>query len=433
MKKRWLLFIIVFGVMVATLKGQIKPYQVVDLSPYTLTLPINSNGLEQMGTTAISISNSKLLSGYQSTYFKTTSDTGIVFWCPIDGATTSPGSGSDHPRTELFESAVWSNNQSASLSAQLSINQYPSVSKNIIIGQLHGGGTVYKTYPFVMLNIKSGTLTATVKGELTGNLNTKKITLLQNVALNKKLSYTITCTGTNISFTASCNGATGVGNWTTPIPTSWINGMVHFSAGDYVQDTGTNSSDGGKVTFYKLSINHPIPVPLKFTNFTGKYSSENNIIQLSWSTENEVGIKGFWVEKCTNGGTFSTIGWVNVQLQKDQLLYSFIDSSLKTQNQLYRIRQIDEDGLSTYSPIISIKTPKREVLTASIHSTSATIRAYYDGEYSNVKASLINTEGKIIANCTLHTGWNNLPLPTNAKGVIWLKHDNSIVKLFASF
>jgi|GEM_PF-3370874 len=245
------------------------PNQVLDLSLWKLSVPVDANG----GNTgaATTISNNSLLHGYSSSYFYVLDSpyTNVVrFWCPVNGATTTPGSGSDHPRTELQETPLtWYTQDQPGitgetiggrLSAVVSVKQFPDTA-DVIIGQIHGAGTVASGYPFVMLHIRNDSVIAYVKGDTVGNAGTVHATLLTNVALGAQVTYSIVDSSNNkIYITASAPGASGTGSWNTPVPTPWQTVQVRFTAGNYLQDhePGAASSIGCKLNCYSLKITH---------------------------------------------------------------------------------------------------------------------------------------------------------------------------------
>jgi len=238
------------------------PKDILNLGPWTLTLPVDKNGSNTGAATTVD--STTLKAGYTSQYLYTSADTGVTFWCPTDGATTTPGTGSDHPRTELHENRLWTVAQKGKLQATLIINQYPPDTPSITIGQIHGGGT-WGSVPFVLLHIKSGTLYATVYNALSGSADTVH-TFIKNVALGSKIYYSIYTNGTTIYFNTIITpaGGTAVTNaWDVPVPTPFKGSvLVHFSAGDYItrHNPGDglfpNSTFGGKLTIYSLDITH---------------------------------------------------------------------------------------------------------------------------------------------------------------------------------
>ena len=403
------------------------PNNVLDLSKWSLTLPINSSGVEQMGTKAISIKAAQLTKGYTSKYFYTTPDTGVAFWCPIDGATTSPTSGTNHPRTELIEDSLWIMNQQATLSASLIVNQYPKDTNTIIIGQIHGGG-VSSAAPFVMMRIQSGSIIVYVKGNLVNDSGTVKGILLTNVALGKKLNYTISTDGAKIYATASCPGAAGTGSWSCPIPALWTTPTVHFSAGDYVQCTGNSSIDGGLVTFYSLKISHPSPLPITFSPVEARCINSQQAIQLNWSIEKAISEPSqFLIERSTNGFNFSTIARL---LSSRNKAYSFIDTKPNEGNNFFRIKQTDISGKIQYSKTVAIhyssKKATEKIVQPNVKNQTITLQ----GITHTSQVTLFNQSGKILLTKTINEGTTSLPFPNSLqKGIYFLKIEDKVFKL----
>ncbi|MBK8722529.1 MAG: T9SS type A sorting domain-containing protein [Saprospiraceae bacterium] len=72
-----------------------------------------------------------------------------------------------------------------------------------------------------------------------------------------------------------------------------------------------------------------------------------------WNTENEVRTKKYIIERSLDGEQFSEIGTVN-SLSFSINHYNFIDKSPFVGNNYYRICELDENGLKSYTNIIVI-------------------------------------------------------------------------------
>jgi len=231
------------------------PDQVLDLSHWTLTIPIDASN----GTTgkAVTITTASLLAGYTSSYFYVSADTGVVFWSPVNGATTS---GSTHPRSELREvlkptdnSVDWYWNTPSKLSAVLAVNEVPTDTGKVVVGQIHGYSV---DVPMVLIfyNYNTTTKTATVYAGVHNASDTqaKDYTLATNIALNQRFSYELDVTA-QAKLNMYVNNATPV---VVSIDSSWNGASLYYKAGNYVQDHGSSLTDGGQVTFYQLSASH---------------------------------------------------------------------------------------------------------------------------------------------------------------------------------
>ena len=94
-----------------------------------------------------------------------------------------------------------------------------------------------------------------------------------------------------------------------------------------------------------------IPTPLNWISFTGEKARQK--IVLDWVTENEVNTSHFMVERSSNGVEYTAIGNLAAAGQSRNE-YSFDDlQPLKGLN-LYRIRQVDQDGAFKYSIIVRV-------------------------------------------------------------------------------
>jgi hypothetical protein len=241
----------------------VLPKDILDLSLWSLSIPVDANGSNTGSATTIK--TSVLNSTYTSSYFYISSDNGVVFWCPTDGATTSPGQGSDHPRTELRETLNWTMAAKGKLQSTLVVNRHPIDTADIIIGQIHCSNT-YSSVPFVMLHLKDGIIQAVIKQSLTASVYHKQ-NLISGISTGTKIYYSIYTNGATIYFnviTTPPGGTSTTSTWQDAVPTDFSPSsvQVHFAAGDYVQDHTPNdglfpnSTDGGRVTMYTLTITH---------------------------------------------------------------------------------------------------------------------------------------------------------------------------------
>lgn len=103
-----------------------------------------------------------------------------------------------------------------------------------------------------------------------------------------------------------------------------------------------------------------IPLPLTLLNFNGSYSNNKSI--LNWTTQSEINVDRFEIERSVDGVTYAKVGsapakgangaTTNYQLTEDM---TNVSGALF----YYRLKSIDKDGKFTYSNIISLKTVGR--------------------------------------------------------------------------
>jgi len=223
----------------------------IDLSHWKLTLPVQAS--ENGGSGPLEISASQLTAGYiHADYFHFNPEGAMVFWCPVSGATTK---NTEYARTELREvldptddNVCWAAAGTHVLIARCRVSEVPS-SQKVIIGQIHGYSGSAK--PLIKLQFFKGRVEALVK-ENAAKGKDLKLTF-PDVGLDKDFDYEIKLQDGLLSVTV--NGATQTVNVFEKDP-EWAKQFLYFKAGAYVQDNEGTASEGARVLFSKLNVNH---------------------------------------------------------------------------------------------------------------------------------------------------------------------------------
>jgi len=226
-----------------------------NLSNWKITLPVDQNG--NLSGTAVEVQN---LSGYKnSKYFYTASDGAMVFYAPVDGATTK---GSSYARSELremnaTEKAAWNLSKGGFMTATLEVDAAPNrdgVGGKLVVGQIHGqndelvrlyweNGTVY------FVNDQAGASNSETKFTLKDSGGATP-----NVSLNEKFSYTINAKGSTLDVDVYADGK--VYESSTKINSVWQSDTFYFKAGAYLGANESNGSGAGQASFYALDVSH---------------------------------------------------------------------------------------------------------------------------------------------------------------------------------
>jgi hypothetical protein len=143
---------------------------------------------------------------------------------------------------------------------------------------------------------------------------------------------------------------TSAGNYITG-----SNGSLSFTIGEIA--VGSYSGSGGNLTQgFQPTLGASNPLPLDFLSFTGRLV--NNRTLLEWITTREINTKDFVVERSTDGATFSPIAIVqalgSTNSGSDDS-YQATDSLPLPGTDYYRLKEVDQNGQATYSPIVSVR------------------------------------------------------------------------------
>jgi hypothetical protein len=135
------------------------------------------------------------------------------------------------------------------------------------------------------------------------------------------------------------------------VPSNFITSSSQLVAFVYKDNAPLNI--GGIQQAKKWALEGNI-VPVEFVTFNASLIESG--IQLNWQTASELNNRGFEVQRSLDGNNFFDIGFVKGAGTTTEINnYSFIDNELMEETLFhYRLKQIDFDGTSNFSDIISV-------------------------------------------------------------------------------
>ncbi|MHA6494803.1 polysaccharide lyase family 7 protein [Pseudomonas borbori] len=217
------------------------PGAAYDLSHWKLTLPDDQASEVRPAQ----------LRGYASPYFHLGDGGDMVFVAPASGGTTE---NSRYPRSELREvmdpgddNRNWSGEGSHQLRARCQVLQAPSTEK-IIVGQIHG----FDARPLVKLQWEKGKVKALIKRHPSGS-NADLSHVFRAQVGKQPFSYRLEVQDGVL--TVEVNGEQFTHDFYGADP-EWRDVQFFFKAGAYVQASGGNADEVGKVVFSELSVRH---------------------------------------------------------------------------------------------------------------------------------------------------------------------------------
>jgi Secretion system C-terminal sorting domain len=182
-------------------------------------------------------------------------------------------------------------------------------------------------------------------------------------------------------------------NWVAPATGTGV--RFYFAAN--ASNFDNNESFGDAI--YTSSQLGPIPVELM--SFDGKMEGKN--VKLTWKTASERNNRAFVIERNAdnNADKFETIGEVKGSLTSSNINnYNYTDNApLSNQVNYYRLRQVDIDGTSTFSKVISIGTKgnnKGFIIYPNFVSRGSNLSVKTIDNTSVMNFDIIDISGKVV-------------------------------------
>ncbi|MFD0461714.1 polysaccharide lyase family 7 protein [Microvirga aerilata] len=419
------------------LNSSVAPSGNFDLSNWKLTLPVDASG--SMSGTAVEV---KSLTGYQnSKYFYTGSDGAMVFYAPVEGATTS---GSSYARSELremkgTEKAAWSLSTGGFMSATLEVDAAPNregAGGKIIVGQIHGQDDelvrlYWENGKLYFANDRAGSSNSEVKFYFVNAAGQQP-----SVSLDERFSYTINAKGSDLEVTVFADGQ--IYKSVTKINSVWQSDTFYFKAGAYLGANETNGSGYGQTSFYALNFNHngTVTAPTQPTQPTPTATDDPvNAVDDTYATTNGAVLtinasQGVLANdtaadggKVATAGTFSTAQGGSVKLNSDGS-FVYTPKANYSGSDSFSYTAKDADGDSDAGTVTVKVADAAEQTTTPVTTTPVTPTA----PTTSVRPATTNTlTGTSAANSLTGTSANDLINGGAGDDKIWAKNGSDVL------
>ncbi|MFM9907702.1 MAG: CARDB domain-containing protein [Chitinophagaceae bacterium] len=135
-------------------------------------------------------------------------------------------------------------------------------------------------------------------------------------------------------------------------------------------------------------------LPLSLLSFTAIPKQDD--VLLNWITDNEVNTSHFDIEFSSDGSNFNKVGFVKAANTGGKHQYSFTHKSPVGSVVYYRLKQLDNDGKFTYSPIVKVsrKADRELVLYPNPSRQFIELKNIAPEQISDL--SVLSSEGKLV-------------------------------------
>lgn len=223
-------------------------------------------------------------------------------------------------------------------------------------------------------------------------------------------------------FTASTHTGTGINQFTQFYmnidPSGPTGDATNYAARFYSNPESTAATLAPGTSFVGL-IN--VPLPVTYTHIEA--AKRDNASLVTWGTAFEMNSVGFNIERSNDGKTFTKIGFQNSKAingnSNSVLEYSFTDAKPFAGINYYRLKQVDKDGKSEYSKIVSVAFDNAQMV--KVYPNPATNMVTVDA--ASVKSiELYNILGQAVnAPVTFGSSSHNINTSGLAKGSYTLR------------
>lgn len=159
--------------------------------------------------------------------------------------------------------------------------------------------------------------------------------------------------------------------------------------------TACNSNDiCASATLY-ISVYDQSPLPVKLSDFV--VSKEADAAHLSWATTEELNSERFEVERSSEGKNWHRLGTVRASGNSNiSRSYTYIDASPAEGINYYRLKIVDRDGTSAYSPVRSASFALASGITITPNPAVENLRVKVRDAGNVEKIELISATGQVL-------------------------------------
>lgn len=211
--------------------------------------------------------------------------------------------------------------------------------------------------------------------------------------------------------------------------------LYHFGSSWLEQTSGTSGStsnsftyNGYTGTFSPFGIAEAnATLPVAWLSFTVQKQNEHAL--LTWSTATETNNNYFVAEHSVNGINWETIGVVNGAVNSNTTrTYQYSHTNPAAGKNYYRVRQVDQDGRSSYSSIQTLQFEQKAGLTVYPNPVVSGVLNVWAQRPGVLR--IYTNNGQLILNKRLASpGKYSFNLHAKAKGIYRLVFDSEMIPI----
>lgn len=166
------------------------------------------------------------------------------------------------------------------------------------------------------------------------------------------------------------------------------------------------------------------PLPVTFMGFVARKNNDETV-KLLWNVGAEVNVKGYYVESSINGVDFINAGYVSAS---GKSIYDLDYTGKLLQTTYFRVRNVDFDGRSKYTPIIKVYAKVQTDSQIQVYPVPANEQVTIQHRKTSGKTtiSLISPDGKVLQQVVAVPGTFQTQININnlQNGLYFVRYDD---------
>jgi hypothetical protein len=164
-------------------------------------------------------------------------------------------------------------------------------------------------------------------------------------------------------------------------------------------------------------------LPIKLISFIAAWQQKGKTAQLNFTTDKEIGVCCFDIEKSTDGFNFTTIGTLPAKNISGIQSYSFIDNAATNKKQFYRLKIKGIAGQIDYSNMQLLQNNTATEILVFPNPTTDFLQLQLNNVYTKMNVQIVNNAGQIVKqinNLSLSGQSLSIPVSSLPAGNYWL-------------
>lgn len=197
-----------------------------------------------------------------------------------------------------------------------------------------------------------------------------------------------------------------------------------FGVAIAAQRTSAGGTTAGQVDHIRITIFYDFTVlPVNLISFNAV--NNNNKVDVSWTTANEINMTGYEIQRSVDGNTFTAIGSIPSRNSSSTAQYNFTDNHPFIGTSYYRLKMNGAAGYVKYSNIVAVQVSNNKSISIYPNPAAATQTIYINNPGNErLYVRLYDQSGRLVSNSNTNNSTISFPSLRSGKGIFLYRITN---------